>query len=227
MENKKIKNAQEVVFQDIKFKSNLEKMVYNTLIEQDIHPAYEGNTYVLEPAIRPTKPFFVRGKKEGFHYEMKPLSSITYTPDFIFEKNGIIVIIEAKGKANDVYPYKKNLFRRLIEEFDKPVMFFEVRTKRELLEALRIVNMETKELTQIRKLIPNLPDKDIPIANKLLGNRDFTALEGEVNRIIAKIEKDRKKEPQNQKYSEIDLDSLYELVTNISMITIHEDIKGY
>lgn len=226
MENKKVKNAHQTVFDNIKFKSDLEKTVYRTLIEQGIYPAYEPNTYVLEPSFRPTKPFFVRGK-EGFHYEMKPLPSITYTPDFIFTLNGITVIIEAKGKANDVYPYKKNLFRRLIDEYDKPVMFFEVRTKRELLEALRIVNMETKELIQIRKLIPNLPDKDIPVVNKLLGKRDFVALEGEINRIIARIEKDRRKEPANQKYFNIDLDSLYELVTNISMITIHEDLKGY
>lgn len=226
-ENKKIKNAHKVVYDNITFDSDLEKLVYKTLVEQGIHPAYEGTTYVLVPDIRPTKPFFVRGPKTGFHYEMKPLPSITYTPDFSFTLNGIYVIIEAKGKPNDVYPYKRNLFRRIVEEMTTPTMFFEVRSKRELLQALEIVRMETQELINIRKLIPCLPDKEIPTANRLLADRDFVGLEGEISRVISKIEKDRKKKESEQKYSGIDLASLYDLVTNISMITIHEDIKGY
>jgi hypothetical protein len=87
--------------------------------------------------------------------------------------------------------------------------------------------MEIKELTSIRNLIPKLPDKEYPVAIKLLGERDFVGLEEVVNRTIAKIEKDRKKEESIQKYADIDLDALYNLVTNISMITIHEDLKGY
>lgn len=225
-ENKKVRNAQVTIYNGIRFKSNLEKMVYKTLVEQGINPAHEAVTFTLAPSRRPTKPFYVRGKDKQFDYDMKPLPSITYTPDFTFVLNGINVIIEAKGKQNDVYPYKKNLFRRLLETKDN-VMFFEVRSKRELLQALEIVKMETKELSAIRKLIPNLPDKDIPTANKLLSKRDFVALEEEVNRSIRKIERDRKKESSEQKYANIDLDSLYELVTNISMITIHEDLKGY
>lgn len=89
------------------------------------------------------------------------------------------------------------------------------------------IKMETKELIDIRKLIPKLPDKEYPIAIRLLGEREFVNLEELVNKTIARIEKDRKKDELEQKYSEIDLDSLYNLVTNISMITIHEDIKGH
>ena len=227
MENKKIKNARKTDFQGIEFKSSLEKTIYNTLIEQGITPAYEGITYNLSDAIKPTQAFYVRSSSLGFHYEMKPLSKITYTPDFTFELNGMFVVIEAKGFENDVYYLKKNLFRKLIEKWDKPVMFFEVRTKKELLQSLDIVRMESKEFTDIRRLIPKLPDKEYPIANKLLAERDFSNLEIVVNKTIARIEKDRKNPVEEQRYADIDLDSLYNLVTNISMITIHEDIKGY
>lgn len=226
-ENKKIKNAKKTSFQGIDFKSALEKTVYNTLIEQGITPTYESDTYTLSDPLKPTKPFYVRTHIKGFHFEMRPLSPITYTPDFTFTLNNVFVVIEAKGFENDVFPVKRNLFRKLIEKWDIPVMYFEIRTKRELLQALDIIRMETKELTSIRNLIPKLPDKEYPIAIKLLGERDFTGLEGLVNRTISKIEKDRKKQEPEQRYADIDLASLCNLVTNISMITIHEDIKRY
>lgn len=226
-ENKKIKNASPTSQDGLNFKSALEKTIYNTLVGQGINPAYESVKYDLSGTIKPTQVFYVRSTSFGFHYEMRPLSKITYTPDFTFEYNGIFVIVEAKGIENDVFPLKKNLFRKLMETWDFPAMFFEVRSKKEVLQALDIVKMETKELTDIRKLIPKLPDKEYPVANRLLAERDFNTLETLVNKVISKVEKDRNREEQNQKYREIDLDALYHLVTNISMITIHEDIKGY
>lgn len=226
-ENKKIKNARKTSSNGIEFKSALEKLVYNTLIEQGITPAYESNTYTLSDPLKPTKPFYVRTHIKGFHFEMRPLSPITYTPDFTFKLNGIFVVIEVKGFENDVFPVKRNLFRKVIEKWDIPVMYFEIKSKKELLIALDIVKMETKELTNIRNLIPKLPDKEYPIAIRLLGERDFKTLEELVNKTITRIEKDRKKEEPTQRYKDVDLDSLYNLVTNISMITIHEDIKGH
>lgn len=225
--NRKIKNARKVSLGGTQFKSLLEKTIYNTLTEQGISPDYEGVTYTLSNSLKPTKPFYVRTKVQGFHFEMRPLSKITYTPDFTFTLNGIFVIIEAKGYENDVFPLKRNLFRKYLESVGKPVMYFEIKTKKELLQALDIVKMETKELTGIRSLIPKLPDKEYPAAVKLLADRDFKGLEELVNKTILKIEKDRKKPESKQKYTGIDLDSLYSLVTDISMITIHEDIKRY
>lgn len=226
-ENKKIKNARKTDFQGIEFKSALERTIYNTLISQGILPDYEGVTYTLSDPLKPTKPFYIRTHIKGFHFEMRPIQKITYTPDFTFKLNDIFVIIEVKGFENDVFPLKRNLFRKHIEKLDEPIMYFEIKSKKELLQALDIVKMETKELTSIRNLIPKLPDKEYPIAIKLLGERDFVSLEEVVNRTIAKIERDRKKDESMQKYADIDLASLYNLVTNISMITIHEDLKGY
>lgn len=208
MKNRKIKNATEISFSGIKFKSYLESMIYRTLIEQGTTPAYESRTFEFVPRLRPTVPFFNRiGKVFGL--DMRPLQPITYTPDFTFESNGILVIIEAKGFENDVYPVKRNLFRRYLEDLEQPTLFFEVRTKRELLEALRIVSMESPQVQKIRKLISFLPEKDIPIGNKLLEARDWEELQNLVSSAIVKIEKANDK--GSDKYTNVDIGSLYDL----------------
>lgn len=217
MENKKIKNATKTQSSGIEFKSQLEALIYKVLIEHNIVPEYEGRTFEFVPRLRPTVPFFNRiGKVFGL--DMKPLQPITYTPDFTFLHNGMLVIIEAKGFENDVYPVKRNLFRRYLEDLEQPSLFFEVRTKREVLEALRIVMTESPLILQLRKLIPKLPEKDIPIGNKLLEKRDWEELYNLVSSAIAKIEKSRKKSAKSgdpDKYADINLDSLYELLSAI------------
>lgn len=217
MENKKIKNASKIDFLGIKFKSHLEALIYKTLIENGITPIYEGKTFEFVPRLRPTVPFFKRIQKV-FKLEMKPLQPITYTPDFTFEYNNMLIIIEAKGMENDVYPVKRNLFRRYLESMNKPVLFFEVRTKKEVLEAIRIIKMESPQIQKIRKLIPSLPEKDIPIGNKLLEIRNWEELHNLVSSAIIKIEKSMDR--GEDKYINIDLGSLYELLDAIPDITL-------
>ncbi len=217
MENKKIKNASKIDFSGIKFKSHLEALIYKTLIENGITPIYEGKTFEFVPRLRPTVPFFKRIQKV-FKLEMKPLQPITYTPDFTFEYKGMLVIIEAKGIENDVYPVKRNLFRRYLESMNKPSIFFEVRTKKEVLEAIKIIKMESPQIQKIRKLIPSLPEKDIPIGNKLLEIRNWEELHNLVSSAIIKVEKSMDR--GEDKYINIDLGSLYELLDSIPDITL-------
>lgn len=217
MENKKIKNASKIDFSGIKFKSHLEALIYKTLIENGITPIYEGKTFEFVPRLRPTIPFFKRIQKV-FKLEMKPLQPITYTPDFTFEYKGMLVIIEAKGIENDVYPVKRNLFRRYLESMNKPSIFFEVRTKKEVLEAIKIIEMESPQIQKIRKLIPSLPEKDIPIGNKLLEIRNWEELHNLVSSAIIKVEKSMDR--GENKYINIDLGSLYELLDSIPDITL-------
>lgn len=141
MENKKIKNATEVSLLGINFRSQLESRIYKTLREEGFFPQYEKVTFTLAPKLKPTISFFKRiGKK--FKLDMAALRPITYTPDFTFNYNGTFIIIEAKGFENDVYPVKRNLFRRHLEKNLKNAMFFEVRTKKELLEAIELIKNE-------------------------------------------------------------------------------------
>ena len=208
MENKKIKNATTKELDGIKFKSQLEATIYKTLVSNAITPEYEKRTFEFVPRLRPTVPFFNRVKKV-FGLEMKPLHPITYTPDFTFEYDGMLIVIEAKGFENDVYPVKKNLFRRYLEDLPQYSMYFEIRTKKELLEALRIIKMETSKIRNIRKLIVSLPEKDIPVGNKLLEARNMTELNNLVSSVITKVEKSIDK--GDNKYEDIDLATLFEL----------------
>lgn len=208
MKNKKIKNATEVSSSGIQFKSQLESMIYKVLKENNIDPKYESKTFEFIPKLRPTVPFYNR-VSGVFGLDMKPIRPITYTPDFIFDYNGILVIIEAKGFENDVFYVKKNLFRRYLETLDGYYMYFEIRTKKELLEALKIIKMESPQIQKIRKLIPFLPEKDIPIGNKFLEARNWEELHNLVSSAIVKIE--RAKDKGSDKYINIDIVSLYDL----------------
>lgn len=212
MENKKIKNATKTTESGIAFKSETEARIYKALVAEGFDPLYEKVTFTLSEKIRPTVPFFNR-IKGLLGLDMKPVQAITYTPDFTFEYNGILIVIEVKGFENDVFPVKRNLFRKHLETLNQPSMFFEVRTKKELLEALRIIRMESPQVQRIRKLIPSLPEKDIPIGNKLLEARNWEELQNLVSSAIVKIERANSK--GDSRYADIDLPSLYDLQASI------------
>jgi len=126
-ENKKIKNATKNEFNGISFKSDLEQRVYRALVKEGITPEYETHTFLLWEGFIPTVPFYTKNtfKRKNFRInvlsrttvqDMRPLSGITYTPDFYMEYLGKKVIIEVKGFTNDVFPYKFKLFRKYLEE---------------------------------------------------------------------------------------------------------------
>lgn len=206
MKNKKIRNATKTTELGIAFRSEVEARIYKALVAEGFNPLYEKVTFTLSEKIRPTVPFFNR-IKGLLGLDMKPVQAITYTPDFTFEYNGILIVIEVKGFENDVFPVKRNLFRKHLETLNQPSMFFEVRTKKELLEALRIIRMESPLVQRIRKLIPSLPEKDIPIGNKLLEARNWEELQNLVSSAIIKIERANSK--GDDRYANIDLPSLY------------------
>ena len=85
-----------------------------------------------------------------------------------------------------------------------------------------IKKMETPKIQKLRQLVTKLPEKEIPACYKCLDKRDFISMEQIVNTVIHRIEKDRRK--QEQKYADIDLDSLYILQAELATITIHEDL---
>lgn len=89
--NKKVKNATEVIYDGIKFRSKLEVYTYKKLKEYKIKAEYE--TLKLE-LIQP------------FEYKGVKVRKMTYTPDFVSDN----FIIECKGRPNDVWPIKYKLF---------------------------------------------------------------------------------------------------------------------
>ena len=152
-ENKKIKNARESVFNGITFKSKLEESFYKTLKAANLDPDYELMKFILIDGFRPTVPFYNRSKSKVFRLDMSKVRDITYTPDFTLLYNDTLFIIEAKGIENDTYPLKKKLFRRLLESMKVPCVYFEVHTKRELLEVIDIIKSYGKATGQNKKTI--------------------------------------------------------------------------
>lgn len=155
MENRKIKNTSTnenvLVFNGIRFKSLLEVMIYKTLLHEGFEPLYEWVKFVIWEGFKPTVPFYYAKKgslndKNARIAAKKKLLDITYTPDFILYYNDLTVIIEAKGFENDIFPMKKKMFRKYLETFEEKVIYFEIKTKKQLLEAIEIIrNYEENE----------------------------------------------------------------------------------
>lgn len=153
--NKKIRNATVCKGSGITFKSQLEKTIYNTLVEQGFNPEYEPRRIVLFNFEHCTVPFYdketdnqykKRIEEGGRPPKLLTLKSgnilpITYTPDFYLNYNNINVWIEAKGIENNIYYLKKKLFRQYLEKQTKQginSIFFEVYSKKQMLQAIEI-----------------------------------------------------------------------------------------
>lgn len=139
-ENRKIKNARETTFNGITFKSKLEESFYKTLLQAGFSVNYESLKFTIIDGFTPTVPFYNRSKSRVFRKDMAKVRAITYTPDFTFTYNGTLFIIEAKGIENDVFPLKRKLFRRFLESMEMSCMYFEVHTKKELLQVIDIIH---------------------------------------------------------------------------------------
>ena len=150
-------------------KSQTEKMVYRTLVDNGITPEYEPQTFVLWDGFTPVTPFYDQetdkqqekrnleendGRKTSkiLVHKTSPVAGIRYTPDFHFVKEGVQVWIEVKGIENDVFYIKKKMFRKYLDNLHEAEgvnsIFFEIYTKRQVLQALQIVDDYVESLRE-------------------------------------------------------------------------------
>lgn len=153
MENKKIRNATIAKKGSLTFKSQLEKIIYNCLLEQGFEPEYEPTTFTLIDGFTAVTPFydketdtqFKKRRESGDNTARKlirksgVMQGIRYTPDFHFKYNGIDIYIEAKGFENDVFYIKKKLFLRYLDSIGAKALYFEIYNKKQLLQAIEII----------------------------------------------------------------------------------------
>ena len=156
--NKKIRNATQSSSRGITFKSQLEKSIYNTLLQQGFEPQYEPKTFTLWDGFTPITPFYDKetdkqnqkraellGKKVPKVLVQKggKVIGIRYKPDFYFKYDDLNVYIEAKGIENDVFYIKKKMFIKYLDdrylESGEKSIYFEVYTKKQLLQAVEII----------------------------------------------------------------------------------------
>lgn len=155
MLNKKIKNATPKEYNGIKFRSLLEVMTYKTLLQEGFLPEYENMTFTLKESFQPSIPFYTKNALKRKNKNVKVLSkttiidnrivkAITYTPDFIFNYKDKVIIVEVKGMANDVYPYKLKLFRNILETLSttKNYELWEIHSQKQLLDCIKHLKNE-------------------------------------------------------------------------------------
>ena len=133
--------------------------MYNALLQQGFEPQYEPTTFTLWEGFKPITPYY---DKETDNQKIKRLSDgidtrtskiliqktgkivgIRYTPDFYFKYKDLNVYIEAKGIENDVFYIKKKMFIKYLDnlciEKGERSIYFEVYTKKQLLQAVEII----------------------------------------------------------------------------------------
>lgn len=138
--NKKIKNASPLEYDGISFKSKLEKMAYQTLKEQGFPVLYEPKKFIIWEGFRPNVPFYNKdASTRMLKMDSKKVIDISYTPDLMFEYNNHLIIIEMKGFENNTYPLKKKIFRKWLESNYPNSIYFEIFTKKQLLQAIDII----------------------------------------------------------------------------------------
>ena len=159
MVNKKIRNATKSNLGNLTFKSQLEKSIYNTLLQQGFTPQYEPITFTLWDGFSPITPYYdketdkqkIKRISEGVNtcpskiliHKVGKVVGIRYTPDFYFNYNGLDVYIEAKGIENDIFYIKKKMFIKYLDDVlvntGRRSIYFEVYTKKQLLQAIEII----------------------------------------------------------------------------------------
>jgi len=115
--------AKKITYDGINFASGLERYMYMMLKKNKIKAEYEGNTFVLIDSFDFTNESYERqanNKGEFRNRGFKKILPIKYTPDFI----GDGFIIETKGRANESFPMRWKLFKRLVaEQFPDHILY--------------------------------------------------------------------------------------------------------
>ncbi len=120
MENKKIKNATPTTYKRVQYRSKLEVRFAMMLDAEKIPFAYEEETWVV---------------LDKQTYMGKTIRCVTYTPDFIIGN----VVVEIKGFRNDVFPLKRKLIIKFINENRPGTVFIEAKTVADMRAAVDII----------------------------------------------------------------------------------------
>lgn len=122
MENKKVKNAQQCVYNGIQFRSRME-LKFAMLCDANLVPyEYESLKLILMPK---------------FEYMGRKFRDMTYTPDFVIGKH----LVEIKGFATSDYMVKRKIIANHLK--DTEYQWHEVKTVKDM---NALINQLRKEL---------------------------------------------------------------------------------
>ena len=146
-ENKKVLGATKTLYNEILFRSILEKSCYKKLEESGLVFSYETEKIILWEGCKLTMPIFAP-KKLGpgrfgrfLEEQTRSLLNITYTPDFVVLYKDYKIYFDVKGKENDTYPLKKKMFIKHLQQRQDEVkyIFFEPHNVRQMVQAIHLI----------------------------------------------------------------------------------------
>ena len=135
--------SKKVVFDGITFASGLERYMYQALKKARIKAKYEGETYTLIDSFNFMTTSYERqsnGKGEFKDRGNKKILPIKYTPDFVGDK----FIIECKGRANESFPMRWKLFKRLINIKQPYVTLYKPQNQKECDQVIELIIKNNK-----------------------------------------------------------------------------------
>ena len=131
--------SKKIIYDNITFASGLERYMYMALKKAKIKALYEGETFELQEGFDfPFESFERCGNGKGDYKNRgnKKILNIKYTPDFV----GKGFIIETKGRANESFPLRWKMFKKLLTENKiAPLTLYKPQNQKECDETIRLI----------------------------------------------------------------------------------------
>ena len=136
--------SKKIIYDGIKFASGLERYMYMALKKAKIKALYEGETFELMEGFEfPFESYERCGNGKGDYKNRgnKNIFNIKYTPDFV----GKGFIIETKGRANESFPLRWKMFKKLITENKLgPFTLYKPQNQKECDETIKLILSKQK-----------------------------------------------------------------------------------
>ena len=131
--------SRKISYDGITFASGLERYMYMALKKAKIRALYEGETFELQEAFDfPFESYERCGNSKGDYKNRgnKKILNIKYTPDFV----GKGFIIETKGRANESFPLRWKMFKKLMSESKiGPFTLYKPQNQKECDETIKLI----------------------------------------------------------------------------------------
>ncbi len=137
--------SKKITYDGITFASGLERYMYMALKKAKIKALYEGETFeLLESFNFPFESYERCGNSKGDYKNRgnKKIFNIKYTPDFV----GKGFIIETKGRANESFPLRWKMFKKLVAENKiEPFTLYKPQNQKECDKTVELILKKTRE----------------------------------------------------------------------------------
>lgn len=135
---RKIVNATKVVIDGIQFQSTLEGTMYKLLRDAGITAGYESVKYIITEAFVYNSECWERSRKTSPEMtDSTKIRKMEYTPDFVAPDESFV--IEVKGRPNERFPVVWKMFKKLVNERERPPMLFMPKSKADCEQVIKIL----------------------------------------------------------------------------------------